>query len=831
MPSKKNYKYKQRKKMTVFKFLFKTSLIFIAILIPIAIIVFFKISNNLPDPTAISNKNTIESTKIYDRTGDILLYDIHGEEKRTVVASEQISQYLKDATLAAEDDEFYIHKGVDFKAILRALINDILHPDDLQGGSTITQQLVKNSFLTSEKTITRKLKEALLSVQIERTHTKDEILTLYLNQIPYGSNSYGIESASQTFFNKKASELSLAESALLASLPKAPSYYSPYGKHLDNLLIRKDYVLDRMYKLGYADENNINSAKNETLTFSQESKGIKAPHFVAYIKEYLEEKYGYEYIQKAGLKVYTTLDYNAQKLAEDSLFGIDDHLKKYGASNVAIIALDSKTGQILTMVGSKDYFDLKNNGNFNVTTATRQPGSAFKPFTYAKLLEKGFTPETMFFDSETEFSTSIDQKESYKPGNYDGKFRGPVSLKSALAQSLNIPAVKALYIAGIDDTLALVRKMGITTINNRSRIGLSLALGGAEVKPIEMASAYSVFSNNGIGNPIASILKIEDSKGKILEKWSESSKRILDENIAKTITNILSNNDLRAPIFGQNNYLTFPNIAVAAKSGTTQEFKDAWIVGYTTNVSVAVWVGNNDNSSMKNSSATVAGPIFNKFIKSLSDIIVFGNFDAPKPLIREKEILNGGYMNKMKVKIDKASEKLITELTPQSMIIEKIYKKTHNILHYIDKNDILGEYPKNPENDPQYKNWEDGVIGWIKTNPGFLYLNEYPPIEYDDIHTKENEPKITIKNISDPNSETNYTNIIADIESKFKIKEVNFYINDSFLSSDFYPPYKAQIDLLDANYGENIISVKAYDEYQNSSSEFIKIIRQHTLFP
>ncbi|MEK7452804.1 MAG: PBP1A family penicillin-binding protein [Patescibacteria group bacterium] len=817
--------------MTVFKFLFKTSLIFIAILIPIAIIVFFKISNNLPDPTAISNKNTIESTKIYDRTGDILLYDIHGEEKRTVVASEQISQYLKDATLAAEDDEFYIHKGVDFKAILRALINDILHPDDLQGGSTITQQLVKNSFLTSEKTITRKLKEALLSVQIERTHTKDEILTLYLNQIPYGSNSYGIESASQTFFNKKASELSLAESALLASLPKAPSYYSPYGKHLDNLLIRKDYVLDRMYKLGYADENNINSAKNETLTFSQESKGIKAPHFVAYIKEYLEEKYGYEYIQKAGLKVYTTLDYNAQKLAEDSLFGIDDHLKKYGASNVAIIALDSKTGQILTMVGSKDYFDLKNNGNFNVTTATRQPGSAFKPFTYAKLLEKGFTPETMFFDSETEFSTSIDQKESYKPGNYDGKFRGPVSLKSALAQSLNIPAVKALYIAGIDDTLALVRKMGITTINNRSRIGLSLALGGAEVKPIEMASAYSVFSNNGIGNPIASILKIEDSKGKILEKWSESSKRILDENIAKTITNILSNNDLRAPIFGQNNYLTFPNIAVAAKSGTTQEFKDAWIVGYTTNVSVAVWVGNNDNSSMKNSSATVAGPIFNKFIKSLSDIIVFGNFDAPKPLIREKEILNGGYMNKMKVKIDKASEKLITELTPQSMIIEKIYKKTHNILHYIDKNDILGEYPKNPENDPQYKNWEDGVIGWIKTNPGFLYLNEYPPIEYDDIHTKENEPKITIKNISDPNSETNYTNIIADIESKFKIKEVNFYINDSFLSSDFYPPYKAQIDLLDANYGENIISVKAYDEYQNSSSEFIKIIRQHTLFP
>ncbi|MBI3671407.1 penicillin-binding protein [Candidatus Azambacteria bacterium] len=380
MPKKTNHKYKKNGGSGAFRFIFKAVFIVAAFMIPVSVFLFFKALNSLPDPTAIYDANKIESTKIYDRTGKALLYDIHGEEKRTVVSSDKIGQHLKDATLAAEDDEFYIHKGIDVKAIIRALINDLLHPNNLQGGSTITQQLVKNSFLTPEKTITRKIKEALLSLKIEKTYTKDEILTLYLNQIPYGSNAYGIEAAAETFFNKKADDLSLAESSLLASLPKAPSYFSPYGSHKGALLARKDYILERMYKLNYITKEELDKAKNETLAFSQESKGIKAPHFVVYVKDYLEEKYGYNYIQKAGLKVYTTLDYDVQKLAEDSVSGIDEHLKKNGASNTAIVAIDPKTGQVLAMVGSKDYFDIKNEGNFNVTTAKRQPGSSFKPF-------------------------------------------------------------------------------------------------------------------------------------------------------------------------------------------------------------------------------------------------------------------------------------------------------------------------------------------------------------------------------------------------------------------------------------------------------------------
>jgi 1A family penicillin-binding protein len=827
MSKKVDYKHKKKKVIkSFFRFAFKYTLLFLAFLIPVSTIWFLNMVKDLPDPTSISTDKKIESTKIYDKTGKIILYDIHGEEKRTIVSSEKISQYVKDATLAAEDDDFYLHSGIDVKSILKALFDDIFL-GKRRGGSTITQQLVKNSFLTPEKTIIRKIKEAVLAIELERRYTKDQILTFYLNQIPYGSNAYGIESAAQTFFNKSASEISLSEAALLAALPQRPSFFSPYGKHKEKLFQRKNYILRRMNELGYINNNSYENAKNDTLIFSQESRGIKAPHFIAYIRDYLEEKYGFEYIQKAGLKVYTTLDYNIQKLAETTLEESKEHLKKYGASNAAISVVDSKTGQILAMVGSLDYFDIKNDGNFNVTTAKRQPGSSFKPFAYAKLLEKGFTKNTNIFDVETEFSTSNDPKDSYKPQNYDGKFRGPVALKYSLAQSLNVPAVKALYLAGIDDVLELVKNMGITTINDRSRIGLSLVLGGAEVKPIEMASAFSVFSNNGIKNDLMSILRIEDSNGDILEKWKPKPRRILDENTAKIITSILSDNSLRAPVFGENNSLKLEGLDVAAKTGTTQEFKDAWVVGYTTNVSVSVWAGNNDSKSMKNGAAgsIVAGPIFNNFITALSDRLVFGNFEKPKEVVRDKEILNGGYTNKTTVKIDKISGKLATELTPKNLIIEKTYNNVHNLLFYIDKNNILGPRPENPENDPQYKNWENGLIDWVIKNPSFQFVNDKIPYEYDDIHTEENKPKIQIIKPQNINIADNFIDTEIAVASKFKIKEVDFYLNNSLVYSDFYPPFKTKIDISKANFGVNKISVKAYDEYQNSGETSTNIIK------
>ncbi len=817
MPRKKNYKYKKPKK-SILKFLFKGFLILFFISLPLSVVFLFNLTKDLPDPTTISTREKIESTKIYDRTGEVLLYDIYGEEKRTIVPSDKISQYLKDATLAAEDDEFYLHKGIDFKAILSALKDDIFNPGKLRGGSTITQQLVKNSFLTPERTLTRKLKEAFLTLKLEKTYTKDEILTFYLNQIPYGSNAYGIEAAALTFFNKSASDLTLAESALLASLPKAPSKYSPYGKHKDRLFERKDYILERMYKVGFITKEEMEQAKNETLVFSQESKGIKAPHFVSYIRDYLENKYGYEYLQKSGFKVYTSLDYEIQKIVEDTIKNSGDILEKYGATNAAAVVIDSKTGQVLAMVGSVDYFDIENDGNFNVTTAKRQPGSSFKPFAYATLIEKGFTENTVLFDVETEFSLSDDPKDSYKPQNYNGKFSGPVAIKYALAQSLNIPAVKALYLAKIDSVLNLAKDFGITTLNDRSRIGLSLVLGGVEVKPIEMALAYSVFSNNGIKNNLTSIIKITNTKGDLIEKWEQNPKRVLSENTAKTITKILSDNSLRAPVFGVNNYLNFNNIDVAAKTGTTQEFRDAWVVGYTNNISVAVWVGNNDNTPMKNNSAgsLVAGPIFNRLINNLSQILVFGNFEEPEKIIREKSRLNGGYINEEVIEIDRASGKLATELTPKSMIEKRVFRTTKNILHYVDRDNILGEAPKNPEKDPQYKNWEEGVQNWIKENPGFLAINDKIPTEYDDIHTEENKPKITVKNI---NRQQNYIDIEVDIKSTFKIKEVDFYLNGELVKPDFYPPYKARINTTYNN--QSNISVKAYDIYDNSNQIFI----------
>jgi len=829
MPKKVNYKHKRKNRFgSLFRFVFKYSLLFLAFAIPLSAIWFFNMVKDLPDPTSISTNDKVESTKIYDRSGKIILYDIHGEEKRTIVPSEKISQYIKDATLAAEDDDFYLHSGIDFKSIAKALYDDVFK-GQLRGASTITQQLVKNSFLTPEKTIVRKLKEAVLAIKLEKTYKKDEILTFYLNQIPYGSNAYGVESAAQTFFNKSAADLSLTEAALLASLPQRPSYLSPYGVHKDELFQRKDYILGRMHELGYINDESYNKAKNETLVFSQESRGIKAPHFVNYIKNYLEEKYGFDYIQKAGLKVYTTLDYDIQKLAEKTLKESKDHLAKYGASNAAIAVIDSKTGQVLAMVGSLDYFDLENDGNYNVVTSLpgRQPGSSFKPFAYAKLLEKGFTPNTMFFDVETEFSTSDNPKDSYKPQNYDGRFRGPVDLKHSLAQSLNVPAVKTLYLAGIDDVLELAKNMGISTITDRSRIGLSLVLGGAEVKPIEMASAFSVFSNNGIKNTQSSILKIEASDGSILEEWKPEPVRVLDENVAKTITNILSDNSLRAPVFGENNSLNFKGLDVAAKTGTTQGFRDAWVVGYTTNVSVAVWAGNNSGKLMRNGAAgsIVAGPIFHNFISGLADDTVFGNFEKPTEIKRDKAILNGGYINETTVKIDSASGKLATDLTPENMVIEKTYKNIHTLLHYINKNDITGPAPTDPENDPQYKNWEDGLIDWVVKNPSFSFVNEKIPYEYDDIHTQENKPTITIIKPGNTNTGNNSIDVEVGVNSTFSIKEVDFYLNNSLVYSDFYPPFKTSIDLSNAEYGNNKISVKVYDKYQNSNETSLDIIK------
>ena len=659
---------------------------------------FFFIARDLPSPDAIIARQVSESTKIYDRTGQTILYDIHGEEKRTIVPWENIPETIKAATLASEDSSFYNHSGLDFSGIARSFLKNLTSFGITQGGSTITQQLIKNALLGEQRqnfiSITsRKVKEAVLAIEIERKFTKDQIFWMYLNQIPYGSNTYGVEAASQTFFGKPAKDLTIAQSALLASLPKAPTYYSPYGSHLPETLGRKDNTLLRMKNLGYISPEEYEKAIKEKFEFRPSRENISAPHFVMMVREYLTKKYGEEMVQSGGLKIITSLDYSLQAMAEEVVSKqAEKNEQLYKARNAALTAIDPRTGQILAMVGSRDYFDIENEGNFNVVTAQRQPGSAFKPFAYAAAIEKGYTDSTILFDYKTEFNYNCapdgnqekDQYglECYHPRNYDGNFRGPVTMRQALAQSLNVPSVKTLYLAGINETIDLAQRAGITTLEkNRSNFGLSLVLGGAEVKLMDIASAYGAFANDGLHQAPAFILKIEDGAGNVLEDYKPKEERAISQQTARVINNILSDNRARTAVFGPNSSLHFPDRPVAAKTGTTQENRDAWVVGYTPSLSVGVWVGNNRQQSMTAQGAGIsaAGPIWHQFVARALEEQPAEEFLPPDPVEVSKIMLNGNY-------------------------------EPHSILYFVEKDNPQGEIPANPSGDPQFQNWEWAVL-------------------------------------------------------------------------------------------------------------------------
>ncbi|MEK7197994.1 MAG: PBP1A family penicillin-binding protein, partial [Patescibacteria group bacterium] len=711
-------------------------LTFIAIILFIA--AFFYYSRYLPDPNAWQDRKVIQSTKIYDSEGKNLLYEIHGEEKRTVIAYGDIPNIVKFATIAAEDAEFYSHYGVNFRGIARAVLADIKIKDkkSLEGGSSITQQLIKNAYLTPEKTLSRKVKELILAISLERKYSKDEILNFYLNQIPYGSNSYGIEAASQTYFNKSAKELNLTEAVYLASLPKAPSFYSPYGNNGDELKGRANYILDRLRDLKYISETDYINAKKITVNFVAPKTGIVAPHFVMFVREYLDEKYGEDFVEKGGLKVITTLNLELQNIAERVIKEGAARNEIYNAKNASLTAINPKTGEILAMVGSKDYFgdpeplgcepgkSCQFEPNVNVATRLRQPGSSFKPFVYATAIDKGFTPSTVIWDIPTEFNSlcswdsiaepGVNPETCYNPKNYDGKFRGPVTLKQALANSLNVPSVKILYLAGINDSIDNAENMGISTLKDRSRYGLSLVLGSAEVKLLEMVSAYGVFATDGVRKEPTGILKIEDGSGRVLEERKEQEQRILDEQVAKVINDILSDNNARAPLFGLYSPLSLGEIPVAAKTGTTQDpnddtkAKDAWIIGYTPSLVAGVWVGNNNNAPIEKGGAGVAaaGPIWQDFMTTALKDKPIENFNKPLPMVSEKPILNGQYQISVKLKINKNNGLLATEKTPTELIEEKSFTEIHEILWWVDKEEPQGPAPKDPKLDPQFENWE-----------------------------------------------------------------------------------------------------------------------------
>lgn len=757
--------------------------IFAAMFITGSVFLLWVASLQLPDLGSFQNRIVSQSTKIYDRTGSILLYDINQGVRRTVIQSADISVNVKNATVAIEDAEFYQHHGIKPTAILRAIFANLGSGGYSQGGSTITQQVIKNALLTTDKSITRKLKEWILALKLERVMTKDEILTTYLNDAPYGGNIYGIEEASMSFFGTHASDVSLAEAAYLAALPNAPTYYSPYGGNKSALEKRKNLVLDQMLKNSFITKADYDTAKAEQVKFlPPEDSGIKAPHFVMDVKAELEQMYGQEVMESGGFKVITTLDYNLQSKAEDiaKRYGLSNE-KQFNASNAAMTAIDATNGDILTLVGSRDYFDQNIEGNFNVAIAHRQPGSSIKPIIYAEALTKGYTADTTVFDVPTEFSTLCnpdgtpikpeDQDKCYMPENYDGKYRGPITFRNALAQSVNIPSIKVLYLAGIQDSIDLANNMGIASLNDPNRYGLTLVLGGGEVTLLELTGAYTVFVNNGVKNAPHDLLRVEAADGSTIYSYTPDPKQVLDPNVAKTITDILSDNQAREPLYGLDSPLYFPDYDVAVKTGTTNDYRDAWTIGYTSQVAVGAWAGNNDNSSMaKKVSGYIVAPMWNEFMKEVLKSEPLQHFvkpDVDPNYSSLKPVLRGIWQN------------------PGSPV--------HEILYWVDKNNPRGPAPVNPESDSQYNLWEVPVQKWLSGN----YVPPPLPIISAPTQTTSPQPPAAIQplkvSFTAPNQQINLAGnkITATISTSgsYPVVSADYYINGQFIASVINPPF------------------------------------------
>lgn len=838
------------------------------------VIVFSFTSTTLED---FQNSNLEQSTIIYDREGN-QLYAIHGEENRVLVDLSEISPYLIDATIATEDDDFYSHFGFDIKSLTRAFINNLLGRP-VSGASTITQQFVKNTFLSPEKSYVRKLKELVLAVKVEILFSKDEILELYLNEIPYGNNAYGAQLAAQTYFDKDASELTLTESAILAAIPNAPTYYSPYGDHKYSTLdvelteeeladreikdigdldtdeyteglIGKTYilgpddsvyipgristVLNRMIKEGYITDSDKLAAMTEaeTLEFKPVEDNMMAPHFVIYVKQLLEEKYGKEFVEQGGLKVYTTLDSDMQKAAEDAIAKYKDtNLEKYGASNAALIAIQPVTGQILAMVGSADYNDESIDGNVNVVTRLRKPGSSFKPFVYALAFLNGYSPATILYDVQTYFGND-------SPKNFDGTYAGPMSMRQALGLSINIPAIKAFFLAGGEEAVVnfVEQTFGISSLNHDNNYSYTIALGSAEVSLFEMVNGYMVFANGGYFREATPILKIENIDGVVLEQWEEGQEtQVLDEQVAYLITDVLSDDTYN---LGSN--MRVSGQIVAAKSGTSNNDDmmpdNGVVIGYTTDLLTGVWVGNSSGSGMYSNAScySTAGPIWKEFmtnalkdspakdfprpagIKEVAVSTATGKLpseNTPSEAIKTEIFasfaipteIDDGYV---KYTIDSDSGKLATQYTPE----ESKKEVTYRIYGY---------------DFSQYPSWVTGINNWIakKVEAGEI---ELPPALTDDIHTAETMASIPTIAITSPSAlstiETGESEIQVEINAPNGVKKVEFYVGDSLQYTETSAPYSGTIRLA-STYSTTIIEItaKVYDTYNYTSESTIEL--------
>ncbi len=673
--------------------------------------VFAHLYRTTPAAGDLSQYLRAENIGIYDRTGTRLLYEMRGKDNRVVLSHDEIPDIARIAVIAAEDTYFYEHRGFNPGSMLRALRANIEHNKIVQGGSTITQQLARNVFLSNERTIERKLKEIAMAIKMEKVFSKEEILDIYMNEIPSISNARGIQAASQSLFEKDAKDLTLDEAAIIAALIKAPNYYSPFGENKEELLARQRYILEKIKSSGQVEESKIEVALREKTIrkIKPQKVKIEAPHFVFYVIEQLEQSQGKDAVERGGFKVVTTLDYDLQKEAEEIVrTGAEGNEKKFGAENAALVALDPKTGEVLSMVGSRNYFDTTIDGKVNVTLRPRQPGSAFKPIVYAKAFEKGYQPETVLYDVKIDFGPDGSGR-NYVPRNFDGKFRGMVTMRQALAMSLNVPSVQTLYLAGVKDSIRLAQQLGVTTLKDINRYGLSLVLGGGDVKLLELSSAYSVFANEGRMAPAHGIQRIEWREGRVYTYPSSQTTKVIDSETARKISSILTDKSARAPVFGRASTLEIKDREVAVKTGTTQDFRDGWTLGYTPSLVVGVWTGNNDNSPMRRGEpgVSVAAPIWQKFMQKAVARYPRESFIAYQK-VNSDNFLVTGKLEKSRIFSVSDDEENDKDNDKKDKSKKKRKSDSHSILFYVNKDAPLGNAV--PDfNDPMLARWEKAV--------------------------------------------------------------------------------------------------------------------------
>lgn len=823
--SLKKLKNKKKWLIAFYAVIFLLCLSFLGILV-----LFVWYSKDLPTPSKVVRRDGY-ATRIYDRNGE-LLYDVYKDAKRTPVVWEDVPDSLKQATVSVEDKDFYKHGGFDPMAPFR-IIKNLFYYGKLTGGSTLTQQLVKNVLLTSERSIDRKIREFILAVQIDAKYKKDEILLMYLNEAPYGGSLWGVGSAAEEYFGKKVKDLNLAESVILAGLPQRPNVYNPFSKTPTAYIDRSKHVLDRMVADGYIKQQLADSTFEEVKNykFYDNKNKIVAPHFVFWIKDELAKKYGEDIVEGGGLKITTTLDLKLQAEAEKIMAEEIDKADKLGISNGAALVTDPTTGEILAMVGSRGYFSNKTDGKFNVVTqALRQPGSAIKPITYLTAIKKGYTASSLIMDTPVTFPGVAGQKD-YSPQNYNGKFNGPMSLAAALGNSINTTAVKMLANVGLKNMLQQAFDMGLTTLEptdkNLSRFGLAVTLGGAEVKMLELAQAYGAFADGGKKMDIVGVLKIEDRNGKVLEQFKPiEGKKVMTQQEAFIISNILSDNSNREITFGAVNGLIIPNYQVAVKTGTTNDKRDNWTIGWTPNLLVSTWVGNNNNSPMLKVASGVSGasPIWKRIMQFSLPNRPKQDFSIPDKIIN--------------MEVDKISGYAAHDGFPskQAYFIDGTQPKTSDPIHLKLKvckgrsglatpDDVISnnyeekEFFKFKEDDPVSTDgrnrWQEGIDTWISEQPDKDKYN--PPSGYC-----RNDGMVNVGIDSPTNQSTVGNNFDVKIQttSLVKINEVKLFVNGEEKKTWTEKPYETNLNLTDGVY---TLKVRAVDKDNNSAEREAKI--------